>query len=202
MTADTANLPGSVEVQEGEDTRLFYDYLSFIQEMREKRIPIDARAKDSTLTEAERAQLLQDLEVLNVQVEAKQDRIQEEHGETLFAKMIRMVREPDVPEAPLDAANPQLWRYYRFRELYWARVDFQDGRLVRDPALHTLLEQASTPAVAAQAAPSASVARGIRGPGVGAIHRRVSTITAMAPKERLTRLGKSPCKVGLEIGHH
>ena len=141
LTADAANLPGSVEVQAGEDTRLFYDYLSFIQEMREKRIPIDSRAKDSTLTEAERAQLLQDLEVLNIQVEAKQDRIQEEHGETLFAKMIRMVREPDVPEAPLDAANPQLWRYYRFRELYWARVDFQDGRLVRDPALHTLLEQ-------------------------------------------------------------
>ena len=62
--------------------------------------PLTPRAKDSTLTEAERAQLLQDLEVLNIQVEAKQDRIQEEHGETLFAKMIRMVREPDVPEAP------------------------------------------------------------------------------------------------------
>lgn len=141
LTADVANLPGSVEVQEGEDTRLFYDYLSFIQEMREKRLPIDARAQDSTLTDAERAQLKQDLDVLNIQVEAKQDRIQEEHSETLFAKMIRMVREPDVPEAPLDAANPQLWRYYRFRELYWDRVDFQDGRLVRDPALHTLLEQ-------------------------------------------------------------
>ena len=141
LTADAADLPGSVEVQEGEDTRLFYDYLDFIQTMREKRMPIDSRAQDSTLTEAERAQLVQDLEVLNLQVEAEQDRIQEEHGETLFAKMIRMVREPDVPEAPVDAVNPQLWRYYRFRDLYWERVDFQDGRLVRDPALHTLLEQ-------------------------------------------------------------
>ena len=141
LTADAADLPGSVEVQEGEDTRLFYDYLAFIQELREKRAPIDARAKDSTLTEAERAQLIQDLEVLNIQVVAKQDRIQEEHGGTLFAKMIRMVQEPDVPEAPPGVASPQLWRYYRFRELYWDRVDFQDGRLVRDPALHTLLEQ-------------------------------------------------------------
>jgi thiol-disulfide isomerase/thioredoxin len=52
-----------------------------------------------------------------------------------------MVREPDVPEAPLDAENPQLWRYFKFRELYWDRVDFTDGRLVLDPALHTLLEQ-------------------------------------------------------------
>ena len=141
LTADVGNLPASVEVQEGLDTRLFYDYLDFIQTMREKRMPIDSRAQDSTLTEAERAQLVQDLEVLNIEVEAEQDRIQEEHGETLFAKMIRMVREPDVPEAPVDAANPQLWRYYRFRDLYWDRVDFQDGRLVRDPALHTLLEQ-------------------------------------------------------------
>ena len=141
LTADAADLPGSVEVQEGEDTRLFYDYLDFIQTMRDKRMPIDSRAQDSTLTDAERAQLVQDLEVLNIQVEAEQDRIQEEHGETLFAKMIRMVREPDVPEAPVDVANPQLWRYYRFRDLYWERVDFQDGRLVRDPALHTLLEQ-------------------------------------------------------------
>lgn len=141
LTADVANLPGSVVVKEGEDTQLFYEYLGFIQKMREKRGPIDARAKDSTLTEAERMQLTQDLEVLNLQVEAEQDRLQEEHGNTLFAKMIRMVREPDVPEAPYDAANPQLWRYYRFRSMYWDRVDFNDGRLVRDPALHNLLEQ-------------------------------------------------------------
>jgi thiol-disulfide isomerase/thioredoxin len=141
ITADLADLPASVNVKTGLDSKLFYGYLEFIQELREKRAPIDSRAKDTTLTEASRAQLVQDLEVLNLQVEAEQDRIQEEYGETLFAKMIRMVREPDVPEAPLDAENPQLWRYFKFRELYWDRVDFTDGRLVRDPALHTLLEQ-------------------------------------------------------------
>ena len=141
IKADLANLPASVEVKTGIDSQLFYDYLDFIKDMREKRAPIDASSKDSTLSEAGRAQLVQDLAVLNLQVEAEQDRIQEEHGNTLFAKMIRMVREPNVPEAPLDALNPQLWRYYQFRQLYWDRVDFTDGRLVRDPALHTLLEQ-------------------------------------------------------------
>ena len=141
LTADVGNLPRSVKVEEGLDTQLFYDYMAFIQKMREKRLPIDERARDSTLTEADRAQLTQDLEVLNIQVEAEQDRIQEEHGETLFAKMIRMVREPDVPDAPMGVENPQLWRYYKFRDLYWDRVDFTDGRLVRDPALHALLEQ-------------------------------------------------------------
>lgn len=141
LEADKTDLPGSVKVKKGEDTRLFYGYLSFIQDMRDKRAPIDERARDSTLSEAERAQLKQDLDVLNLQVEAEQDRIQEQHGQTLFAKMIRMVREPDVPEAPLDAESPQLWRYYTFRDMYWDRVDFSDGRLVRDPALHNLLEQ-------------------------------------------------------------
>ena len=141
LEADRATLPGSVVVKTGRDTELFYDYLGFIQDMREKRAPIDARAQDSTMTEAEKAQLTQDLQVLNLQVEAEQDRIQEEHGSTLFAKMIRLVREPDVPDAPYDAANPQLWRYYKFRSMYWDRLDFADGRLVRDPALHNLLEQ-------------------------------------------------------------
>ena len=141
LTADLADLPGSVEVQKGLDTQLFYNYLGFIQAMREKRAPIDARAQDTTLTEAQRAQLVQDLEVLNLEVEAEQVRIQEEHGHTLFGKMVAMVQEPDVPEAPAGVENPQLWRYYQFRKLYWDRVDFSDGRLVRDPALHTLLEQ-------------------------------------------------------------
>ena len=141
LEADQSNLPASVVVKQGEDTRLFYDYLSFIQRMRDKRAPIDAHAQDSTMTEAERAQLTQDLEVLNLQVEAEQDRIQDEHGETLFAKMIRIVREPDVPEAPASASNAQLWRYYKFRSMYWDRLDFSDGRLVRDTALHNLLEQ-------------------------------------------------------------
>ncbi len=141
LEADRSDLPGSVVVTKGEDTRLFYDYLEFIQDMREKRAPIDARAQDSTMTEAERSQLRQSLEVLNLQVEAEQDRIQEEHGETLFAKMIRLVREPDVPEAPLTEPNAELWRYYKFRSMFWDRLDFSDGRLVRDPALHNLLEQ-------------------------------------------------------------
>lgn len=141
LTADLANLPASVEVSKGLDTKLFYDYLGFIQDMREKRAPIDASARDTALSEASRAQLGQDLEVLNLQVQAEQDRVQREHGETLFAKMIRMVQEPEVPEAPMGVENPQLWRYYKFRDLYWDRVDFTDGRLVRDPALHTLLEQ-------------------------------------------------------------
>ena len=141
LTANLADLPGSVEVQKGLDTQLFYDYLGFIQIMREKRAPIDARAQDTTLSEADRAQLVSDLEVLNLEVKAEQVRIQEEHGNTLFGKMVAMVQEPDVPEAPAGVDNPQLWRYYQFRKLYWDRVDFSDGRLVRDPALHTLLEQ-------------------------------------------------------------
>ena len=141
LKADVANLPGSVQVEEGLDTELFYEYLAFIQDMRERRAPIDAKAQDSTITEAEMAQLKQDMSVLNLQVEAEQDRIQADDGHTLFAKMIAMVQEPNVPDAPASAANPQLWRYYKFRELYWDRVDFSDGRLVRDPALHNLLEQ-------------------------------------------------------------
>jgi len=141
LSANLEDLPSSVEVEEGLDTQLFYEYLDFIQDMREKRAPIDSRAQDTTTTEAEMAQLKQDMSLLNLQVEAEQDRIQEEYGHTLFAKMIKMVREPDVPDAPLDAANPQLWRYYKFRDLFWDRVDFTDGRLVRDPALHNLLEQ-------------------------------------------------------------
>ena len=141
LTANVGDLPGSVQVQEGSDTELFYQYLGFIQDMRERRAPIDARAQDTTLTEAERAQLVQDLEVLNLQVQAQQTQILEDHAGTLFAKMIAMVQEPDVPEAPAGVESPQLWRYYQFRKLYWDRVDFTDGRLVRDPALHTLLEQ-------------------------------------------------------------
>lgn len=141
LSADLSDLPSSVEVEEGLDTQLFYEYLDFIQDMREKRAPIDSKAQDSTITEAEMAKLKGDMAVLNLQVVAEQDRIQEEYGHTLFAKMIKMVREPDVPDAPMDAANPQLWRYYKFRDMFWDRVDFSDGRLVRDPALHNLLEQ-------------------------------------------------------------
>ena len=52
ITADVADLPGSVNVKTGLDSKLFYGYLEFIQELREKRAPIDSRAKDTTLTEA------------------------------------------------------------------------------------------------------------------------------------------------------
>lgn len=141
ISADLKDLPGSVVVKKSLENKLFYGYLGFISEMREARKPIDTLGQDSTISDAVRDDLIAQLTVLNAEVLDRQAELIDGNPSSLFAKMLKMVRENDIPDAPADVEDARTWKYYYYRAHYWDRVDLSDARMVRDPAFHTLLDQ-------------------------------------------------------------
>jgi len=141
MTADLDDLPGSIEVKKSVENKLFYNYLSFIGEMREARAPIDQAYADSTISAVERESLMAEMSILNEEVVVRQKELVDSNPEALFAKMLQMVSEEDVPEAPEGVEDARTWQYYYYRSHFWDRVDLSDPRLVRDPAFHGILDQ-------------------------------------------------------------
>lgn len=141
ISADITDLPASVEVKKGLENQLFYGYLGFISEMREVRKPIDALGQDSTISDEVREDLIAQLTALNDQVLERQASVIDNNPGSLFSKMLSMVREGDVPDAPAHVQDARSWQYYHYRSHFWDRVDLSDARMVRDPAFHGLLEQ-------------------------------------------------------------
>jgi thiol-disulfide isomerase/thioredoxin len=140
LTASAANPSGSVDVIEGRENTIFYDYLGFMQGMRAERAPYDVVLQDSTASDQARKQAHEAISKMGERVGDRQERLFQEHPDALFSKYLQLSMEPDVPDAPLGVEDPNGWKYRWFRAHYWDKVDFSDPRMVRDGSFHTLLD--------------------------------------------------------------
>jgi len=129
-----------VEVLESEENRVFYDYLSFIQNRRGLAGPYEAVLSDSTATADQVTDARQFLTDMGKEVANEQQRLLLDHPEKLFAKYLKMIIEPEIPEVPAQIVNKQELQYRWYRDHYWDRVDFTDPRLVHDGSFHQILE--------------------------------------------------------------
>ncbi len=136
------DLLGNLKVHESVENMLFVDYMRFIQQKRTQREPHDRVLADSTLTDQKAKDRAREaIEQLNNEVTLYQRNLIDKQGHTLFAKMLKLTLEPELPEPPTGIENEQLWKYHTYRKHYWDNVDFSDGRLVRDPMFHRLLDK-------------------------------------------------------------
>ncbi len=134
---------GDMKVIESSENTLFLDYMRFIQEKRNQRTPFDMILADSTLliSEKEKEFARAEIDRLNAEVVEHQNAIIADHPDKLFAKMLKLTLEPEIPETPAGVENEALWKYQYYRDHYWDNVDLTDGRLVRDPMFHRLLDK-------------------------------------------------------------
>lgn len=112
------------------DTEMFYEYASFISEMRP--IAEDLRKElDATQDEAAKDQLAKQLEELNVQVQNRQNEVITEHPASLTAMLIKANMDVDIPEFAGEDANEKAYSYYRAH--YFDNIALGDPRITRTP---------------------------------------------------------------------
>ena len=131
-----------IQVEKNLDNELFFEYIRYINKKKTERTPMDICLADSTKSEADKTACRESLTKLNDEVIAYQKKLIADHPTTLFAKMLSMSMEQDVPPAPagLTEEKAREWQYYQYRAHYWDRCDLKDPRLVRDAGFHKLVE--------------------------------------------------------------
>ena len=130
------------EVLQSKENKLFYDYIRYINDKRNKRIPIDNCLNDSLKSEEEKKPCLDEFTKMNNEVINYQKELIKNNPTSLFGKYLRMGMADDIPNAPADIAEDkkQLWQYNWYRNHYWDRCDLTDPRMIRDEAFHKLLD--------------------------------------------------------------
>ena len=135
------NPQGDMVVIKGEENKVFYDYLSYLNAKRTERNPHDAILKDSTSSPLQIEIAKNAMVIMNTEVLEYQDALIDDPRDYLFGKYLGMLRDPIIPSVPDHVEDARLWNYLWYRSHYWDRVDFSDPRMVRDGSFHNLIER-------------------------------------------------------------
>jgi thiol-disulfide isomerase/thioredoxin/exonuclease VII small subunit len=134
IKTDVADLVANMRIKGCTENELFYENLQTISE-----IGLETSALETSLKEMEPGS--EAYKTAQTKVKANYAKMGEtrenlatEHPELFYAKVIRAMREPKVPEAPEGAGED--FAYYYYRDHYLKEIDWADKRLIRTPVMY------------------------------------------------------------------
>lgn len=142
LETDTNDLTGHMKVLNSKENTLFYDDMRFLSRMKQESDSLSKiyrEAKDPAAKEKALAQL----RTIDSKVKEQRNNIISQNPDLFYGKLIKAMKDIDVPDFPRDAAGKVIdsawqWRYYKAH--YWDNTDLQDDRLLRCPVLHNKLK--------------------------------------------------------------
>lgn len=135
------NPQGDMQVVKSEENKVFYDYLRFINSLRQERAPHDGVLSNEMSSEEAKSKARDALSQMTSKVVERQDELINHPKEYLFGKYLKMMKEIEIPATPSNIEDEALWKYMYYRNHYWDNVDLSDPRLVRDNSFHNLLDR-------------------------------------------------------------
>jgi Domain of unknown function (DUF5106)/Thioredoxin-like len=138
ISADTANMPGSVTFAGSSDNHVFQAYTRFTTT---KGSEIVACQKELTTTrsKADSSRLNDKIKKLNTDIQQYRENIAVQYPGSLLATLFQVLKEPVVP--PTLAQKSGKEAYYFFKSHYWDGISFTDERLTRTPIFEPRLDK-------------------------------------------------------------
>ncbi|HMV08827.1 MAG TPA: thioredoxin-like domain-containing protein [Cyclobacteriaceae bacterium] len=134
---DTAALRkpvGNVRFKNDIDNTLYYENLAHNAELSKKAEPHVKIVKDSTLTdEAKKKEAREALKKIGEEAQRYQDKIIQEHPNTMTARLFKTTKQVNVPDPPTraDGSIDSLFQLKYYREHYFDYFDLADDALTR-----------------------------------------------------------------------
>jgi thiol-disulfide isomerase/thioredoxin len=134
VKADTADLNGSILFEGSDDNTVFQEYKNYLQ-LKRRELEQQQKLLASAATGTDSAEISQKMKVINQEMEAYMDNVENRHP-TLFASdFIGATREPFPPEELLngDRRHDDSIRFFYYKDHYFDRFDPFDIRLLHTP---------------------------------------------------------------------
>ncbi len=140
MTANAANLAGSVVVDGSLDNKLFYDYMNFLSGQLDKKTAIEAKKEAAADDKKKLDAITEEFKQLDQEVKTYHNDILKKHPKTLTAAFIANRIDVEIPdfEGTDEEKREKQWQYVK--EHYFDMLDMGDPRLVRAPFLYQKID--------------------------------------------------------------
>ena len=128
----------NMEVTGSKDNQLFIDYMNFLSKKRPEAEGLKKELAAASLMDKPAVQAK--LDGINTAVKAFQNKIVQDHSNTLTAALVNSGIEVPMPEFKGTEKEIQLKRYYHFKDHYFDHINLGDERLVRSPILYQKID--------------------------------------------------------------
>jgi Domain of unknown function (DUF5106)/Thioredoxin-like len=142
ILADSARLPASIEFTGSPENKTFLEYTSFMNSHGKELSTLQASLGNAK-TRNDSATIRDQIRKLNEEVKKERDEIELKAPNSLLAVLLRALKEPIVPPAPVLANGKpdSTFAYHYYKEHYWDNISFTDDRLLRTPIFEPKLDR-------------------------------------------------------------
>ena len=142
VSADTVNLPFSVQFSGSPENKQFQDYSAYAANtgkkigMLNQELPGSKTKKDSSLINAHAA-------LLTGKLQKYRDSLNARYPESFLAALFRAMNEPKIPPSAKQPGGKydSNFVYHYFKDHYWDGISLTDDRLVRTPFFEPKLDK-------------------------------------------------------------
>jgi thiol-disulfide isomerase/thioredoxin len=146
ISADTANLPGSVVFTGSPDNTVFQAYTRFTNAKGSEMASAQKELAANRHNKADSARLTEKIKKLDMDIRHYREDLIARYPSSLLATLFYALKEPEVLAAVTAAATPKgakdsLFAYHYFKSHYWDSISFTDERLLRTPIFEPRLDK-------------------------------------------------------------
>ncbi len=135
LKTDTVDLLNRTEFKGSEDNEVFYHYLAFLEEQRNRMNRIRQRIT-APVNSSDSLQATEEMKEVNEKVKNYIDRVIKENEPAFVSTFLLSMKEIDIPEPPRDDAGniiDSTFQMKYYKEHYFDNFDISDVRLLRTP---------------------------------------------------------------------
>ena len=142
ITADTANLPGSVVFTGSSDNTIFQGYTRYTA-TKGREITAAQKELSSAHTKSDSTRLLDKMKLLNTDIQHYREDLATKYPHSLLTTLFRLLKEPAVPPVAKQPGGKydSNFAYRYFKSHYWDGISFTDERLTRTPVFEPRLDK-------------------------------------------------------------
>ena len=144
LETDTVDYTGHMKVKNSAENVTFFDYSKFTAKVGDELTPLEksykaAKEKNDT---AEMRMYREKIIAAEKKLSDYRLDIIKNHPTHLLAKTFKMMRDPEIPEAPIlsNGRKDSLFAYNYYKEHYFDNFDFADDRIVYTPVFGGRIE--------------------------------------------------------------
>lgn len=122
-----------VDIDGSFENKLFNDYMVFLRSKRELREPLVVQRDAEGVNDAEKAASVSQIEILDAEVKAEQDKIIDSNPESITSLLIKANRPIETPdfEGTEEEIHNQKYNYYRTH--YFDNIELDNPKSIRTP---------------------------------------------------------------------
>lgn len=144
LETDTADFVENMKVVGSHENKIFNEYQRFMVKQYKSLPSLNERLEKNKENADSTKIIKEQITKINEEVTEYRLQITDKYPESFLAKIIKTMKEPEVPEPPKDKDGKildSLFSYKYYKQHFFDDIDFSDGRLMRTPILHEKVMQ-------------------------------------------------------------